>query len=616
MAAKPGKRSNVLVWVVMAILVFALGGFGIGNFGGSVRSIGAVGETEITVEEYALALQSALRARAAEAGQAIPVASPLGQIVADGVRRQLIGTAALEGEAARLGLSVGDEAVRREVVATPAFQGLDGQFDRAAYAETLRRNNLGEGAFEDNVRKEQATRLVTAAAVAGVEPPGTMVDTFAAYAGERRDVFWLRLDESALAEPLPAPDADALQAAWEATPEAYTLPETKEITYAALTPETLVEDVAVDEGELRQLYEERAEEYNRPERRLVERLVFPDAAAAEAARAALDAGPTTFEQLVQGRGLTMPDVDLGDVTREALGPAGEAVFALDGPGVVGPLDTPLGPALFRVNAILAAEVTPFEEVRETLLDEAALGRARRTIGELREGIDDLLAGGATLEEVADETEMELGTIAFRPDTADGIAGYAAFREAAAAVSADDFPELIELEDGGLVALRLDAVRPPALQPLDEVRDQVAADWRRAETERRLAGLGATITAARAAGETLEAQGYTPETREDLSRGTFIEDAPDGFREAIFALAAPGEIATAVGDGALYLAELAAITPEDPTDGDAAAIREAIGQAMAEGLAQDMLDLFVAELQAQGGITLNQAAINAVHAQFP
>ncbi|MDH3263047.1 MAG: peptidyl-prolyl cis-trans isomerase, partial [Paracoccaceae bacterium] len=382
-----------------------------------------------------------------------------------------------------------------------------------------------------------------------------------------------------------------------------------------LTPEMMATEIAVDEADLRALYEARVDEFNRPERRLVERLVFSDPAAAEAAKAALDAGGTSFESLVADRGLALGDIDLGDVTEAELGAAGPAVFALEGPGVAGPVETSLGPALFRVNAVLAAESTPFEEVRDQLADELTLDRARREIADLREGIDDLLAGGATLEELASETPMELGTIELAPDTADGIAAYAAFRDATAAVTADDFPELIELEDGGLVALRLEALLPPALLPLEEVRDRVVADWEATETEARLLDRSEEIRAAREEGQSFLAQGYVAEARQDLARDSFLDGAPDTLVGAAFGLA-PGETAAIAEGGTVHVVEVTRITPEDPASEDSLALRDALGQSLARTLRQDALDLFLRALEAEAGITLNQSAINAVHTQFP
>ncbi|MEC8042670.1 MAG: peptidylprolyl isomerase, partial [Pseudomonadota bacterium] len=146
------------------------------------------------------------------------------------------------------------------------------------------------------------------------------------------------------------------------------------------------------------------------ERRLVERLIYSDATAADAAKAALDAGEKDFETLVADRGLDLADVDMGDVTAASLGAAGSDVFALDGTGVVGPVETTLGPALFRVNGVLPGSETTLDEAREELHAELASDAARRQIDRVAEDLDDLLAGGATLEELEGEGGAVLSSI--------------------------------------------------------------------------------------------------------------------------------------------------------------------------------------------------------------
>ena len=172
----------------------------------------------------------------------------------------------------------------------------------------------------------------------------------------------------------------------------------------------IVGDIEVPEADLREEYGKRSAEYSKPERRLLERLIYPDAEAATAAKARFDAGEVDFATLVTERGLALLDIDLGDVTIEALDDAGKAIFAMDTPGVIGPLDTDLGPALFRMNGILTATEISFSSVRQQLQDELALDRARRQINADITNIDDLLAGGASLSEVADETNMQLAQI--------------------------------------------------------------------------------------------------------------------------------------------------------------------------------------------------------------
>ncbi len=156
--------------------------------------------------------------------------------------------------------------------------------------------------------------------------------------------------------------------------------------------------------------------------------------------------------------------------------AGEAVFAAESGDVVGPFNSSLGPALFRMNAVLAEQVTTLEEATPDLREELAAEAAREYINDRTDAIIDLLAGGATMADIAERTEMELGTINWTPENTDGIAAYDAFREAAATVQQGAFPEIIDLADGGIFALTLDGITPPTLQPIDDVRDAVSEAW--------------------------------------------------------------------------------------------------------------------------------------------
>ncbi len=47
------STSKTLVWILMAMLIFGLGGFGITNLGGSATSVGSVGDKEIDINNYA-----------------------------------------------------------------------------------------------------------------------------------------------------------------------------------------------------------------------------------------------------------------------------------------------------------------------------------------------------------------------------------------------------------------------------------------------------------------------------------------------------------------------------------------------------------------------------------
>ena len=315
------KGASVVVWLLMAMLVTGLGGFGITNYGGGATAIGTVGARDISVTQYARALQSEVNAFSAQMGTQIPLQDALNIGLDQQVRQKLVTTTALDGEADRVGLSVGDARVAEEITANTAFRGASGTFDRETYRFTLRNNNLTEAEFEGALRDDLSRALLQGVVSGGFAGEGTLTDTLYTHIAERRGFSLLQLTEADLTQPLPAATEADLQAHYEANVAAFTRPEAKRITYAALLPEKLASTMPVDDAELKKLYETHRDDLVRPERRLVERLVFGTEDEAKAAKARLDAGEA-FEKIVEERGLKLLDIDLGDVSKPELGAAG------------------------------------------------------------------------------------------------------------------------------------------------------------------------------------------------------------------------------------------------------------------------------------------------------
>ena len=612
MAQKNGNR--YFVWIIMILLFVGLLGFGTGGFGGAQQSIGSVGDKEISVAQYQRGLTEQLRAFEAQVGSPVSFAQAQQLGIDQAVVGQLITERTLDNEASTLGLSVGDERVRAEVLRVPAFRDLSGEFDREAYRAALERTGLNERDFETSIREEISRTMLQGAVVGGIPGPAAYADAIVQFVGEARSVTWAAVSADDLTTPLAgATDAD-LSAFYDANPDDFTAPEQREITFAWLTPEMIQDELTVDEEALRALYDERIAEFVRAERRLVERLVFVDQATAEDAAARLTSGEIDFDALVAERGLDLADIDMGDVLPSDLGAAADDVFAAQAGAIVGPVTSSLGPALFRMNAILAADEVSFEEASDDLREELSAARARRVIEDSVESINDLVAGGATLEDLADRTDLQLGNISWDANNQDGIAAYDNFRAEAAAAQDGDFTKITDLEDGGIFALRLDSVTPPTLRPLDDVRDDVRAAWD-AQAQQT-----AIIAKANEFAEQInpltgfETLGLTPTAGDALTRRSFVEGTPPAFTTEVFTMAL-GETKVVENASGAIVVRLDDVTGLDDADPQYRAQRQAVQGQVASGISQDIFEAFANDLQIRTDININQAALNALNAQL-
>ncbi|KEJ89507.1 peptidylprolyl isomerase [Sulfitobacter donghicola] len=610
------QKSNVgktAMWGLMGLLFLGLGGFGAVNLSGNIRTLGSVGDKPVSVDTYARQIQQELRAISQQSGTPISFQQAQGLGLDRAVLNRIMRDRALDHEATEMGLSIGDELLRDRILEIPAFQGVDGQFDRDGYAQSLRSAGLNEGEFETSLREEAARQLLQGAILSGVEMPAAYAETLVKYVSEERDFTWVLLDEDTLDTPIEEADEATLKTYFEANADSFVLPASKRITFAWLNPTDIIDQVELPEEELRAEYEARAEQYIQPERRLTERLVFADQASADQAAAALEVGGTTFEALVEDRGLNLADIDLGDVAQDALGAAGEVVFGAEVGSVVGPADSDLGPALFRVNAVLPAQNVTFEEAEPELRDVLAADRAVRLVEAQAEDFDDRLAGGATLEQLAEETDMVLGQIDWTAESSESLAAYEAFRSEAAIVQEGDFPQIKQLDDGGIFAMRLNEALPERPATYEDVAQEVATRWREDEIVSKLRVQAEAAKTAVEGGATFPEQGLTERVVGEQPRSAFIPNTPTAFMSNVFEMNV-GDIRLLEGTDTVVLVRLDAIaaTEDSPEAQDlVATLREQQNEALARGL----FEIFSADTLLRAGQTIDQRAVNAVNVNF-
>ncbi len=613
MAAGMKNLSKTFVWILMGLLMLGLAGFGATSLTGTVRTVAQVGDESISVDAYFRELQREIRAVEAQTGQAMQISQAHDLGLDQLALSRLIALAAIDNEVGQLGISIGDENLQDEIVQIPAFQGVNGTFDREAYRFQLEQVGMTDSEFESDLRKESSRTIVQGAVMSGVEMPRTLTEALSNYVLARRSFTVATLSADLLETPVAQPTDAQIQTYYDENTDQFTLPRTKQLTYAILSPDMLLDTIEVGEDSLRRLYDQRADEFFQPERRLVERLPYPSEESATEALAQLEVGGADFEQLVRERQLELSDVDLGDVTREDLGDAADAVFAAEIDDVVGPLPTVFGPALFRINGSLAENNVSFEDAEPELRAELAADRARRQIEAQAEDINDLLAGGATLEELAGDTEMELGQIDWTQQSDDGVAAYDGFRSVAEAVQEGDFPEVAFLEDGSIFALRLNEVLEPRPEPLESARDRVAEAWLQVETAKALQNQGNTVLTQLATDGDFTATGLPFRVENALTRTAFLEDVPVDFMTQVFEMD-PGELRVIPGNGNALIVRLDEELPPAETD-EQRQMQDALAAQLSQALAQNIFDIYVRNAQTRARPVLDQQALNAVRASY-
>lgn len=620
MHALRSKQSTTFVWIIVALLIVGLAGFGTGGAGGGGGDpvVAQVGETKVHASIFARATDAEAQQMRRQIGQDLPMEQLQALGLGDRVLGRLMSDAALEESARLLGLSRGDAAVREQLIGSGGFTGPDGAFSPETYKRALERARLDPEDFEETLRVDATRGLLRASVQGGVSMPQLAAELVMQFQDEERAVSWMRFGADALDSPVETPDAAALAGYHAAHENIYTLPEQRKVRFAYATADLLAPSIEVPEDELRRLYEDRSEEFNTPAQLLLERIVYPDAAAAAAARAAIDAGESDFDAAASARGLSLEDTDLGIVAADDLNKTeAEALFGAAEPGIYGPLDSPFGPALYRLNARLDATSVAFDEVRADLTRELALGLAEDRIADMAAPVEVLIAGGASLDDIAAETAMELGEMTLDATSREGLAGDEAFREEVFAAGAGEERDLRDLDDG-IFVVRVEEVIAPRLQTLEEVRADVQAAVEAEATAAALDRLGQSLAARLDEGDPAEEiaaeMGVALQHSGPFGRDGIVEDTPPAFVSALFETPRGKGFAVADADSVLVGQVTDVIVP-DPQDPDRAGNIALLRTRLSASAAQDMLVYYTVAQQDSAGVQVQRALADQILMQL-
>ncbi|MEM0921812.1 MAG: SurA N-terminal domain-containing protein [Pseudomonadota bacterium] len=484
-------RRGVKTWVAKALLALLILSFAVWGIGGEIFSfsmrtaIARVGDTKITAEQFYQSYTREQNRLSQQAGEQVDHGRLRDLGVDDAVLRELVRNAALKEELAGFGVRVSDAAAMEAIRMRPEFQ-TNGEFSPQLMRITLGRMGMTDGEFIDSHRDLVGRNLLTSPAVAPTRSPPGMAARIAAFQGETRRISTVTMPLEFASDPGQPGEAE-IRGEYEASPARYTEPERRFGSYLHISIEDLVAENQPSEAEVRTVYDDEIERFRRPATRTLDQIPMPDMAAAAAAVARLQSGDITFEDLAAELETDLTDTDLGTVTEGELPETTDrAIFAATEPGILDPVDLPVGAAIIRLREVNEASTLAFEEVRDILADRIARDIAFETAPDLANRVEEMQAEGATISEISAATGVPisdlggLGSDGTWPDGAEVpavLTDPSIRREVFEALDAEE-RAIVETSEGGFFTVMVDEIRSPGLRPLEEVRSRVITDWQR------------------------------------------------------------------------------------------------------------------------------------------
>jgi len=616
---------RAVMGVVLGLIAISFGIWGIGDIfrGFGQSTLAKVGGTEIRVETFRQLYQERLQQLGRQFGR--PILPD--QAKALGLDRQylnqLIAETVIDERTKSLRLGMSDADIARQITDNPAFKGINGQFDRVRFEALVRSAGFTEQRFLAEQRRNTLRQQLMGTVSGESYIPKTALDAFNRFQNEERTIEYVMLGKPQagdIADPAP----EELAKYFEERKVIFRAPETRKVTIVVLKPEDLIARMEISPDDLKKAYAARKARYETPERRKLKQIVFPNMDEAKAAPEKL-AGGTTFEALATERGLKDTDTDLGTVTKTAVvdRDVGLAAFALKSGEVSAPVQGRFGIAIIKVDGIEPATTKSFEEVSADLKRDLATDRAKNEVTGAQEKIEDERLGGATLADAGKKFGLAprvIDAIDRNGKDASGnpVAGLPEGVDLVSAIfSADVHGEHEPLKlpsNGGYAWYDVDSVSPSRERKLDEVKDEVVARWRDDEVTKVLRTKSSAmldkIKSGTSIADVAQADSLKVEWRPGIKRG----NPPSGLSAAAVA-----EVFRTPKDGAgsvegatpaerfLFRVTEIKVPPFDP----AAAEPKRIDEALRQRAGEDLIAQYVARLQDEVGVTINQNALSQV-----
>ncbi len=625
------KPRNLLIKIVtvilfsLLILSFAVWGIGdIFRSGGQTQAVAEVGDTVIEQRDFVTQLSREVSTLNQRLGTQLSSDQVRAFGIPQQVLSQMISRAVLDEKASRMGLLVTETQMHKQVFENPAFQSPGGSFDGQRFAQVLRRLNIGEQTYLQRVGEDTKRQHLVGAVIGGAEAPESLAEQVFAHRGERRIGDFVEVQQSSF-DDLGEPEAAALQAAYDNASGRFMTPAYKSVSLVLLSLSEAAAQVAVPDERLVEVFEARKAELGQPERRAVSQALLPDQAAAQTLYETVSQG-VDFTSAVEAATGRAP-FDLGTVTKNNLPPElADTVFGLEEGQVSEPVQSALGWHVVLVSEVLPPNEAVFEDHVEELRKEVAEGIAVDTIIDTANRFDEELAAGSSMDQTAEFLNLkvrEIPAIDAQGRTPEGepvenLPDLQTFLATVNPLQPGEASTLKETRDGDFFMVRVDDVTPAQKRPLEDVRNEVVELWRSSEQERLAQEKAEAIAERVEAGETLaavaEAEGLSlqetqPATRFETDQQRVTHPL---IAQQLFEMA-EGEVTTIGIPGSQVVVQLKEILPPEEEGRDARLAE--LEQQLTTGLQDDIFQQFLAALQQEYAVVVNQRLVDQVVSGF-
>jgi peptidyl-prolyl cis-trans isomerase D len=387
---------------LLAIVVTGFGTDGMGGLGGVAG--GASGDTLASVEGERITSSEIndqvdrQLSRAREQQPELDIGNFLNTGAYEEILRQLIDQKAMLAFATDNGFVASKRMIDGEIASVPAFKNLAGQFDQSAFQSALQRERITEAQLRKDLAASLIQRQLLLPVGGSARVPDSMAQQYASLLLEQRSGTVGLVPAAAMGVGREPTDSE-VAAFYRENQGRYTIPERRVLRYAMIGPEQVAGAARATDAEIAAAYQANQERYGAKETRTLSQVILPNQQAAQAFAARV-AGGTSFAAAAGANLIAVENQTRAQFTNLTTQAIANAAYSAAQGAVTGPLQSPLGWHVVRVESIQRTPATPLAAVRPELQAQVSQRKQADALAGLITKVEDALGEGSSFEEVA------------------------------------------------------------------------------------------------------------------------------------------------------------------------------------------------------------------------
>ncbi|MES2824738.1 MAG: SurA N-terminal domain-containing protein [Pseudomonadota bacterium] len=491
------------------------------------------------------------------------------------IQRTLITQSAKKG-----GLAIGVDSLNKEIVATPAFQKEGGVFDQEKFVTLLSYQGFTPATYQKAIAEDQIISQFQSGIVNTAFVTPAELKTIIGLSFQTRDFNYVIISAADAEKNITVDDAD-IKTNYEANPQAYTTPERVAVDYIELSVSELMKNIAITDEQVRKQFEQNSKSFvAKTERQAAHILLEGDAKKnADEIKARLVKGED-FAKLAKeystDAGSKEQGGDLGFSSGDAFPSEFEAALAKLKVGETSaPVKTDAGIHIIKLLAERGAQAPSFEEAKPAIIEQLKQAEADNQFSVKLKKLGELSYNADKLADVANELGLVVkNSDLFAKTGGKDLMANSLFINAAFSpevLEQDNASEVIELEPTRVVVLKKTDRKPSQLEPLDSVKEKIAAIVRSEKTQALLAQQAkdfiSAVNSGKAIADQAKSLGLTVKTVSAVGRND--QDTDRDALQFAFTMANPvpgkatvGSVKTTKGDIAVVALTAVNLAGED------------------------------------------------------